>query len=133
MAGTTRKVNLDEFGKSAPKITQDDLEGDVAILTIVAYEEIELDDPETETGKRKSATLRFEETGDKVLWLNKGQLESLVARLGDNPDAWSGKRCPVEKVRTAFRGKSFDKVSVVHADEWNDYLKPSAGKKRGRR
>lgn len=133
MASSTRKINPDDFGKSAPKITQDDLEGDVAILTIAAYEEIELDDPETDSGKRKSATLRFTETGDKVLWLNKNQIESLVERLGDNPDAWSGQRCPVEKVRTQFRGKSYDKVAVVHADEWDEYLKPRTKKPRGRR
>lgn len=131
MSGSTRTINPDDFGKSAPKITQDDLEGDVAILTIAAYDEIELDDPEQESGKRKSATLRFSETGDKVLWLNKNQIESLVERLGDKPDAWAGERCPVEKVRTQFRGKSFDKVAVVHADEWDGYLKPK--KARGRR
>lgn len=123
------KVDASEFGKSRPKLLPDDLEGDVAILTIAKFETVDLQDDEAEDGKRRSATLSFEETGDKVLWLNKTQIDALVERLGDESDDWTGKKVPVEKVVNTFGKNKYPKVVVVgDPDEWDTYL--NGGKKK---
>lgn len=123
------KINLDDYGTSTPKITPEDLEGDFAILVVSGFESVDVDDDEAEGGKRKSATLTFEETEDKVLWLNKGMLESLCTQLGTDPDDWNGKQVPVEKYTAKFRGKSYPKVRVMPAEEWDKAFK-EAGIKR---
>jgi hypothetical protein len=118
------------LGGARPKVTPDDLEADVAVLTVAGFEEFDVDDPESATGKRHTAVLTFQETGDKVLYLNKTQGESLVERLGKDPNAWTGQKVPVEKITTQYRGQKFPKVAVVPAEEWDDYLKPS--RRRGK-
>lgn len=122
------KVDPKTLGSSTPKITPDDIE-ERAILTVVAYEEITMDDEETGES-RKSATLIFEETGDKVLWLNVGMAESLVEQLGSNSDKWPGQKVPVEAYVAMFKGKKFPKVRVLPAEEWEAAFKES-GTKRG--
>lgn len=131
------RISADDFGSSTPKLTPDDLEADVAILTVADFETVDVDDDNAEGGKRKSATLTFEETDDRVLWLNKGMVEALIERLGDNTDKWKGQKVPVEKYTARFRGKSYPKVRVMMAEEWDDVLTPSRSKgktaKRGKR
>jgi hypothetical protein len=121
---TPATVSVDDWGKSRPKLLPEDLEGDVAILTIAAYEQFQVKDTTQEDGTRTSGVLRFEETGDKALWLNKSMMTALIERLGNKPAKWVGQRCPVEK-RTvaAFDGK-FPKVYVMAAEEWDTYLNP---------
>ena len=127
-----RKVDVSKFGSSAPKITQDDLEEDAAILTLAAYEEVSVDDDAVEGGKRQSATLRFEETGDKVLWLNKGMVETLVEQLGQDADEWVGQKVPVEKYVAKFNNTKYPKVRVMPSEEWDKAFK-EAGVRRSRR
>ncbi len=129
------RISADDFGSSTPKLTPDDLEADVAILTVADFETVDVDDDNAEGGKRKSATLTFEETEDRVLWLNKGMIEALIERLGDNTDKWKGQKVPVEKYTARFRGKSYPKVRVMMAEEWDDVLAPKARRtaKRGKR
>lgn len=126
------KVDSSRFGSSTPKLTPDDLEGDAAILTVTAYEEVEVDDEDAEGGKRLSATLAFEETGDKVLWLNKGMVEALVEQLGDDSDKWAGQKVPVESYVAKYRGQKFNKVRVLPSEEWDAAFK-EAGVKRATR
>lgn len=126
-----RKVDSTKFGATAPKLTPEDLEEDAAILTIASYDEIEVDDEESESGKRQSATLRFEETGDKVVWLNKGMVETLVEQLGDDADKWIGQKCPVERHVAKFGNKKFPKVRVMPSEEWDKAFK-DAGVRRTR-
>jgi hypothetical protein len=126
-----RKVDPSQFGSSAPKLTQEDLEEDAAILTIEKYEEVKVDDDNAEDGKRQSATLTFRETGDKVLWLNKGQVETLVEQLGDDADAWTGQKIPVEKHTATFGSKKYPKVRVMPTEEWDKAFK-EAGVRRSR-
>lgn len=131
------KVDASKFGSSKPKITPDDLEGDVAVLTISGYEEFDVDDASTESGKRRSAVLMFEQTEDRVLYLNKGMIETLVEKLGDDSDGWLGQQVPVEKHVAKFGNEKFPKVRVVPAEEWGEYIKPArkaakAAKGRGR-
>lgn len=124
-----RKVDTSKFGSSAPKLLPDDLDGDYTILTVEAYEEAEVDDDDVEGGKRHSANIRFKETGDKVLWLNKGQAEALVEQLGDDADKWAGEKVPVERHVATFRGKKFPKVRVMLSEEWDKAFK-EAGVRR---
>lgn len=118
-----RKVDSSRFGSSAPKLTPEDLEEDAAILTIESYEEAEVDDEDSEDGKRWSANLKFKETGEKVLWLNKGMIDSLIEQLGDDADQWTGQKIPVEKHVALFRGKKFPKVRVMLSEQWDKTFK----------
>lgn len=112
------KVNPDALGGGGPKVTQDDLENDIAVLTVTEYEELTVKDAEADGGKRISAVLRFEETGDKALWLNAQMVRDLIAWYGDDSDDWIGKAVPVEKYTAKFGSKEFPKVRVMLADEW---------------
>lgn len=116
------KVNPDAYGTTRPKIEPADLEDDVAILVIVAFEEVEVDDPTTESGRRMSGFLTFQQTGDKVCWLNKTAIVALIHYYGDNSDEWEGQECPVEKVKGTAFGKSYHKVNVVPQDAWPEYI-----------
>jgi hypothetical protein len=124
-----RKVDTSKFGSSAPKLAPDDLEEDVAILTVDKYDEAEVDDEDKPGEKRLAANLTFKETGDKVLWLNKGMAETLVEQLGDDADKWEGQKIPVERHVAQFRGKKFPKVRVVLSEEWDKIFK-QAGVRR---
>jgi len=126
-----RDVNPDAYGTQRPKVGPDDLEEDVAVLTITEYEEVEVDDPNTKSGKRMSGFLTFEETGvEKVVWLNKTSATALVEYYGKNPDKWIGEPCPVEKVKGEFEGKPYHKVSVVPKDAWHEYIDDVAKPRR---
>lgn len=125
------KVDPSKFGSSAPKLMPEDLEEDAAILTVAKYEEVMVDDDEAEGGKRQSATLKFVETGDKVIWLNKGMVEALVEQLGDDADKWAGQKVPVERHVATFGNKKFPKVRVMMSEEWDRAFK-DAGVRRTR-
>lgn len=130
-----RKINPDSYGSSTPKIRQEDLEEDVAVVTIASFDEAMVDDDDAPEGKRRSAYLTFAETGDKVLWLNKTQIVSLVEKLGDNVDNWIGEQVPIRKHTSTFGSKKYPKVIVCPAEEWDEYLggrRKKVGGKRGR-
>ena len=116
------KVNPDAYGTSRPKVEPDDLDEDVAVLVIAEFSEIEVDDPNAESGKRMSGCLTFQETGDKVVWLNKTAITALVHHYGDDSDDWQGQPCPVERVRGTAFGKDYYKVGVVPVDAWSEYI-----------
>lgn len=116
------KVNPDAFGTARPKIEPDDLEEDVAVLEIAEYSEMEVDDPNAESGKRMSGCLTFQETGEKVVWLNKTAITALVHYYGDDSDEWAGQPCPVEKVQGTAFNKPYHKVNVVPMDAWPEYI-----------
>lgn len=124
------RIDPKEFaGGSTPKITHDDFDGDYTILTLTSFEKVDVPDDSVESGTRKSAVLTFEETEDKVLWLNGGMIETLVAQLGDDDEEWIGKQVPVEKYTSRYRGKEYDKVRVMATEEWTKAFK-EAGVKR---
>jgi hypothetical protein len=126
------KVTPGRFGGSLPRLTPEDLEGDAAILTIAAYEEVEVPDNEDPSGRRFSATLSFEETGDKVLWLNKSMVEALVSRLGDESDDWIGQQVPVEKTTVIYKGQEYHKVRVMPAAEWDEAFREAGVRVKGK-
>jgi hypothetical protein len=123
-------VDPNAFGGGGPKLEQSDLEADVAVLTVAQYEEMDVDDSDT-GGTRRTACLRFTETGDRALWLNKTGVKTLGEKLGNDAGKWTGAKVPVEKVTRQFRGQRFAKVDIVPPEEWDEYLKPP--RKRGRR
>lgn len=123
------KVNLKDYGTKREKIGIEDLEKDVAILTLATVDEVDVEDEEQESGIRRSMVLSFEEIPNKVLWPNRTQIAALVIKLGDDTDHWIGEKVPVEKARVPFKGKMFDKVRIVAAVEWEQYLKSSKKRK----
>jgi len=126
------KVDPTKHGSSRPKLTVDDFEEDVAILTIASFEEAEIEDSDTAEGKRMIAMLFFEESGDKAMYLNKTQLEYLIEGLeSDDSDDWAGKQVPVEVKTGTFRGKKYEKPHIVDPDEWEEYMeKPKPRRRR---
>lgn len=119
-----RTPNVDRLGGSAPKVTQADLEEDVAILLIAGYDEDEIPDQDSEDGKRFVAFITFQELGDKRLYLNKTAATTLIERYGQDADQWAGNPCPVEKVVRKFGKQKYEKVDIVPDEEWDEYIEP---------
>lgn len=111
-----------KLGKSGPKVIPDDLEAEAAVLKIASVEESEVDDDESATGKRVSWIVKFEELGEKALWLNKTQAEYLVERLGSDTEAMIGQWCCVEKHQSKYGKKTYDKVWISPPESWDDLL-----------
>ena len=125
------KINKGDFSGKRPKLEQDHLEDDVAILTVASVEVVTV--PETATeAERKSVVLSFEETGELVFWPTNKEVGQLIDRLGDDTDSWVGRKVPIEKVTRTYMGKSFAKVGVVGDDEWDVYMKPAKAAKGAR-
>ena len=117
------KVNADKYGKGRPKVTIEDLEGgEYIVLTIAKFGEETFND-EVE-GQKITPYLTFEETGDKVHWLNKTQVGYLIDRLGDDDARWVGKPVPLERHTPEFKGKRQpEKLWVSPPEEWDDLLR----------
>ena len=116
-----------DYGKSRPKIEWDDLEEQVAVLTIAGYEQGKDD---REDPPRPFLLLTFKETGDSVLFLSKTQIEYLIKGLGtDEMDDWIGQQIPVERVRKQYGSEEYKKVWVSPPEDWAEY---DVGKKRPR-
>ena len=116
------KVNPNEYSRNRPTLNVEDLEDEAAVLTCSAVEEVDLPDSDAPGGVRKSLLLKFEESEDKALWLNKTQIDYLIERLGDDSDDWIGQHIPVEKHETTFRGKTHHKVWVSPPESWDEML-----------
>jgi len=116
------KANPDKLGTSRPKIKPDDLEDEVALVTVATYDDPEVEDSESESGTRYAPYLTFEELGDKVLWLNKTQMVTMIEKMGDETDNWIGAIIPIEAVKKSFGTKTFHKVVVMEdPNEWDQY------------
>lgn len=126
------KIDSNEYGSAAPKLTPEDID-EAAIATITAVNRIETDDKSTKTGKRKAINLEFQETGDKVLWLNKGMIDTLIEKLGDDTDDWVGKQVPIESFTAVFKGQKFPKVGIMAAEEWDNAFEEAGFTSRRKR
>jgi hypothetical protein len=137
------KVDAGKYGSARPKILREDLQdGDFIVLTIANFDEATISDEE---GKRVTPYLEFQETGDKVLWLNKTQVGYLIEGMqSDDSDDWKGKKVPIEKVTNTYNGRKFDKVAIAAPERWEEYFdaagigtakkrKPRAAAVRGKR
>lgn len=123
------KVNQDRYGKSTPKLVPDDIDGDCVVLTIANFGEETFND---EGVTRITPYIDFEETGDKVLWLNKTQVGYLIERLGDESDRWKGAPVPIGRHDSQYNGKTHKKLWVMPPERWDDVL-AEAGKGPKRR
>lgn len=120
------KLNRDDYGNRREKVTQDDLESEVAVVTIVEAEEVDATDSESPTGYRKALVLSFEEIPNKVLWPGAKEVHALIDQLGDDTDKWLGRKIPIERATVRFRGRDYDKVVVAPSAEWEQYISPKA-------
>lgn len=123
------KVNPKELGTGKPKVEQTDFEGDYTIATIVSVGRDTIDDESRQGGKRPVMYLQFKEFGDKVVFLNVTQANSMVTQLGDDDDSWVNQQVPLEKYTGSFGSKKFAKVGVMAAEEWDEAFR-EAGVKR---
>lgn len=121
MAGNEERLDVNQFGGGDPKVSVDDFTGDTAIVTITEAERVTF----TQDDKEKvGIKLRFEDTGDKVLFLaTKGDVAVLIDRLGDRPSKWIGERIVIEKVIRKYRGKEHEKMAPAPADDWDDVFR----------
>lgn len=117
------KLNLDGMGSASQTITQDDLDGDVAVLTVIRAEQTTVSDKSRQGGERTALILGFEETGDLVLWPNRREAATIASFYGDDLDEWKGKAIPVEKVKRTYNDETFHKVAVMEGAEWPEYVK----------
>ena len=69
----SRTVNPDAYGTARAKVEPDDLEADVAVLTIVEFEEVEVDDPDQQR--------QIEERGVAITFASKTGFGILASHL----------------------------------------------------
>lgn len=129
------KVNQDDYGTARPKVLPEDFEGTYTVLMIASYEEGEVDDPEAASGKRHTGMVSFEETGDKVIYLNKTAVTALCHFYGDESDDWLGQPVPVEEIKGTFGKVPYHKVRIMPQEKWGEYIdfpdeKPKPTKRR---
>ena len=120
------KVDLNRYGGLAgAKMVPEDLDEDIAILTISEF-------GEQKNPEGISPVLRFQEAPDRLLYINRTQVEFLVKKLGDDSDNWIGRKIPVEKKEVEYNGKMFLKVYVMEPQDWDKTLRaataPAPGK-----
>lgn len=108
------KIGKDYLGER-PKLTPDLLEGNAAVLTIASVETFNFDN-------RDNLVLKFEETGDAALFVNRTMLDALIDGLGDETDEWVGSQVPVEvkTVKNPQNGEDVEKVYVMDFAEWDE-------------
>lgn len=117
------KVDLSRFGGiRGTKLTPEELTGDIVIVTIKEYGE----QKNTGEGRKLSPVLRYEESPEKLHYLNREQMERLVAKLGDDTERWIGKRIPIHAEDVEYEGKTFSKVYVMPPEEWEAAFKEAA-------
>lgn len=109
------KIDPNRYGGvQGTKLTPDDLDGDAAVLTIAEFTE----QRNTGEGRQLSPVLRYVEAPDKLHYLNRLQIERLIAKLGDDSDRWIGKRVPVAVEDIEYDGTTYAKVYVMPPDQW---------------
>lgn len=127
------KITREEFGAGRPKLTPEDLDDQSMVLVIAAAEPIHVEDEDAPDGKRKVLVLRFEETGEKTLYLNKGMIGALLGQFGSETDDWVGQRVPVQRHIAEFRGVRYPKVRIAPPEDWDDLLGSTPASRTGKR
>lgn len=111
-------INLDDFGGIAgDPLKWKDLTSNFTVLTVKKYGT----QKNQGQGRKLSAVLVFNET-DKILYLNRKQLEYIVAKCGADTDKWVGQRIPVEKVKVEFDNAMHDKIYVMAPEAWDEAI-----------
>jgi hypothetical protein len=127
------KITREEFGAGRPKLSPEDLDRPSMVLVIAAAEPIHVEDDDAPDGKRKVLVLRFEETGEKAMYLNKGMIDALLGQFGPETDDWIGQRVPVQRHTAVFRGAHYPKVRIPPLEEWADLLGPKTTTRSSKR
>lgn len=122
-------INPREFGGGGPKLTPEMIKGDVTVLSIkeVAVVPVDRDGHEA-----KALVIHFAEFPDHAYWPNGKGVSILVEQLGDDEEAWTGKKIPLEKAKT-MNPSTKSRVEVLWicpAKEWSAYLAKAKARRR---
>lgn len=129
------------YGQMRDKLEPDDIDGKTAVLTILSAEARNFA-PDGK-GEEFKIVLTFEEfpadddadppTKEKEYIVNATSYKTLVAKLGDNYDAWVGEPVVMQPTTTTFGNQTFEKVHVASPERWDKamtaYKKATKGKK----
>lgn len=131
-------LDMDEFGSSRPALKAETIKPDTAtVITVKDVEKLEVNDPESDSGKRVSLVLQSEEYPDRGFWLNKSGIKTLTEQVSARPADWIGERVPlvVVRVNNPRTGSIQNSLQVASAAEWDDVLAGFAAAKarRGRK
>lgn len=129
------------YGQMRDKLEPDDIDGKTAVLTIASADARNFS-PEGK-GEEFKIVLTFEEfpadddadppIKQKEYIVNATSYKTLVAKLGDNYDAWVGEPVVMQPTTTTFGTQTFEKVHVASPERWDKamaaYKKATKGKK----
>ncbi|MCP4899829.1 MAG: hypothetical protein GY906_22915 [bacterium] len=116
-----------EFGGGEGKLTPEDIDGDAAILIITEAKQVDFGE---------SIGLKiYSEQSPEVPFIvsSKGDVETLISRLGDRMSKWEGQQLPIEVATRVFGKKEFVKLVVVPEADWDDMLAPPKRRAPSRR
>lgn len=107
---------------------------DAVVITVADVDRFDVDDPDSETGKRQVMTLHSDEYPDKSFFLNKTGTKTLIEKIGDKPSDWIGEKVPlvVVRVNNPRSGGAVKTIQVAPPAEWNDIVKQFAGRSRAK-
>lgn len=112
------KINPENYRQASDTVNAEDID-DAAIVRIT-----EFNDGERKDKEGMWALVKFEETGDKIMWLTDAAIETLVEKFGDDSDDWIGKQIPIEKYDT----KNGPRVRIMASEEWDNAFKQAGVK-----
>jgi hypothetical protein len=123
------RVNLADYGKpQRQKLSPDDIPANECVLTIATAAEVTVG---SENGRPlKRIVVSFKETENRALWLNYTQVSTLVERIGDELNAWVGKRVPVQRHVAEYEGAEYPKVRIVPTSTWDGVMQRAGKAKR---
>jgi hypothetical protein len=136
--GEEEMLNRDSYSQKRPGLKAEDIKARRANLTVQTVEQVELDDDNTEDGKRNALAVTFEEFPDKPYWPNGTSIGFLIDELGEDEEEWAGERIPLEKKKTTNpRTKQLqDSLWVAAPEDWAEFLregKPGKPASNGRK
>lgn len=105
------------YGEMREKLGPDDVDGKVAPLTCATAERKNF--APNGQGEEYKIVLTFEEFPEKELVVNATSYKTLVAKLGDDEDAWVGKTIVLAPTTTTYGGKSYEKLHVASPERWD--------------
>lgn len=112
-----RKVDPREHARARPKLTVDDLEGNDA--TVLMLESVE----EVKGTEKKYLVMKFQETGDKVLYPNVSSVRFIIEFYGDDLDDWVGQPIAVHRSTGTYNDKAFENVQVPAPESWPEIFR----------
>lgn len=127
-------LDPDDFG-GAPALKPETIRPHTAtVITVTEVDMVELDDPDSTSGKRKAIVVHSEEYPEHRFWLNKSGTRTCIDKLGDVPNKWIGDRLPlvVVRVNNPKSHSSQQSLQVAPAGEWDEMFAEFDGKPASR-